>query len=597
MRLLKNLSYRFHIVVPLVFFCHFSLLCSAQDNTTKFPNDPMAKQTKFPAEDDHEFDQGSAVQPIQLDRNKQKALRDLCLIWGFLKYYHPQVTAGNFNWDYALFRMLPKVIAAQDQKHRDKVLTAWIKTLGTFEINDTTVLEKRMIKQMPDLAWIDYSGFSSALQQELTKISKAKRNDYRYYIGQVENIGNPLIKHENPYPDMDPTDVGYRILSLYRYWNIIAYYFPYKNLIGKDWKEVLDEFIPKMVSANDAQSYTLTILELIGNIHDTHANIWGKNEVLDKFRGKQYAACYLDFIERKAVVTGYHDKKKGLESGLVIGDVVTHINGKSIDEIISGQLQYRPASNNSTQLRDIANDLLRSNDSTIKVSYQHGTETHSTSIYTFPPGIMHIYGKYLNKDTCFRMLTPDIAYLNNGSLKRTYLPQLAKEINQAKGLIIDCRNYPSDFPFRELSNYLLPQSMPFNSITLADFARPGLFYSIGQLKIGAANPDYYKGKVIILVNENSQSAAEYSAMAYSTHPHAKVMGSTTAAADGDVSRFYLPGQLYTMFSGIGICYPNGDETQRSGIKIDIPVSPTIRGIIARKDELLDHAIQYLQQAD
>lgn len=86
-------------------------------------------------------------------------------------------------------------------------------------------------------------------------------------------------------------------------------------------------------------------------------------------------------------------------------------------------------------------------------------------------------------------------------------------------------------------------------------------------------------------------------MAYSAHPRAKVMSSTTAAADGDVSRFYLPGQLYTMFSGIGIYYPNGDETQRSGIKIDIPVSPTIKSIRAEKDELLDHAIQYLLQAD
>jgi len=597
MRLLKNLSYWFHIMVPLVFLCHFSLLCTAQDNTTKLLNDPISKQIKFPAEDDHEFDQGSAIQSFQLNPNKQKALRDLGLIWGFLKYYHPQVTAGNFNWDYALFRILPKVIAIPNQQQRDKVLTAWIKTLGTFEINDTTMLEKRMIKQMPDLAWIDRSGFSSALQQELTKISKAKRNDYSYYIGQVKNIGNPLIKHENPYPNMDPTDVGYRILSLYRYWNIIAYYFPYKNLIGKDWKEVLDEFIPKIVSAHDAQSYTLTILELIGNIHDTHANIWGKNEVLNKLRGNQYAACYLDFIEGKAIVTGYHDKKKGLESGLVIGDVVTLINGKSIDEIISSQLKYRPASNYSTQLRDIANDLLRSNDSTIQLSYQHGTETRSTSIPTFPPGAIDVYGKYLNKDTCFRMLTPDIAYLNNGSLKRAYLPQLTKEISQAKGLIIDCRNYPSDFPFRELCSYLLPQSTPFNSITLADFAKPGLFYSIGQLKIGAANRDYYNGKIIILVNENTQSAAEYSAMAYSAHPRAKVMGSTTAAADGDVSRFYLPGQLFTMFSGIGIYYPNGDETQRSGIKIDIPVSPTIKSIRAEKDELLDHAIQYLLQAD
>ncbi|MCS4228001.1 S41 family peptidase [Sphingobacterium sp. BIGb0165] len=58
-------------------------------------------------------------------------------------------------------------------------------------------------------------------------------------------------------------------------------------------------------------------------------------------------------------------------------------------------------------------------------------------------------------------------------------------------------------------------------------------------KTGNTNPDYYKGKVVILVNEITQSSAEFHTMAYSTHPNAQVIGSTTAAADGNVSPFFL----------------------------------------------------------
>jgi hypothetical protein len=52
-------------------------------------------------------------------------------------------------------------------------------------------------------------------------------------------------------------------------------------------------------------------------------------------------------------------------------------------------------------------------------------------------------------------------------------------------------------------------------------------------------------------------------MAFRTAPAAVVMGSTTAGADGNVTNFfYLPGGIFTRFSGIGILYPDGKETQR-----------------------------------
>ena len=44
-----------------------------------------------------------------------------------------------------------------------------------------------------------------------------------------------------------------------------------------------------------------------------------------------------------------------------------------------------------------------------------------------------------------------------------------------------------------------------------------------------------------------------------------------------------------MISGIGILYPDGTETQRKGVKIDIEVKPTIEGIKAGKDELFEKA--------
>jgi hypothetical protein len=52
----------------------------------------------LPAELDKEFDKGSKVDSISLDKQKINNLETLGLVWGFLKYYHPNIAKGNYNW-------------------------------------------------------------------------------------------------------------------------------------------------------------------------------------------------------------------------------------------------------------------------------------------------------------------------------------------------------------------------------------------------------------------------------------------------------------------------------------------------------------------
>jgi C-terminal processing protease CtpA/Prc len=80
-------------------------------------------------------------------------------------------------------------------------------------------------------------------------------------------------------------------------------------------------------------------------------------------------------------------------------------------------------------------------------------------------------------------------------------------------------------------------------------------------------------------------------MALRVAPNALVVGSTTAGADGNVSPFPLPGGLRTMISGIGVFYPDKRPTQQVGIIPDLVVRPTIEGIRAGRDEVLEAALK------
>lgn len=544
------------------------------------------EKTQTKADLDKEFDNGSKIN--NLSQSNIENLKTVGLIWGFLKYYHPNVSTGDYNWDYELLRILPKINNVSTSE-RDQILTDWINSFGDFSVVKNQNVAYN-VKMKPDLDWISKSNFSEELSSILLKVKDAKRKDSNYYIGFFDGVGNPNFKNENKYENMKFPDEGFRLLTLFRYWNMIQYYFPYKNLIEEDWKNVLTEFIPKFLENKNETDYTLTTLELIGRIHDTHANIWSKSEALKNHFGSRIVPAELTFIGDKAVVKDFYDDNLIKEMQLQIGDVITEINGKSTDEIIKDYLKYLPASNYPTQLRDLARKILRTNEQNLSLKIERNGNIQTISSKTVD--LKDIQFKKKTPEDYFKMIDSDVAYFYMGSIKSDNLDDVMKQIKDTKGLVIDFRSYPSDFMVFTLGKLLKPNSTEFVKFSMTNQKYPGLFNFSSSLKVpGISN--YYKGKIAILVNETTQSSAEYHTMAFRTAPNAKVFGSTTAGADGNVSSISLPGGIETKISGIGIYYPDGKETQRIGIIPDIEVKPTIEGIKTGKDEVLEKAIYWI----
>ena len=548
------------------------------------------------ADKDHQYDSGSMIGNFVLDSLRINNLKKLGLVWGFLKYYHPAVAKGDYNWDYELFRILPAILEANSKSNCDSILTKWIINLGDFEQVKKYKVETKNAKILPDLDWISNSGLSKELSESLLRVKMAKRKENNYYIGFHKYVWNPEFKNESEYASMEFPDPGFRLLALYRFWNNIQYFFPYKNLIEEDWKGVLEEFIPKIIYSSNEIEYDLVILELIARINDTHANLWKTpNQHLSDYLGANFSALEITFIENKAVVTGYYDNELGRLSEINIGDIITKVNNVDVEKIVSDKLKLTPASNYPTKLREIARTLLRTNDTILQIDYIRNVKVEKKIVSTYPLNKINIYGKLYKNDTCFRFIEPDIAYLYLGTIKNKYLSNFFKSYEKAKGLIIDLRCYPSDFVVFSLSSYLMPYPTDFVKFSGGSITNPGLFATYTYIKVEKKNKNYFKGKVVILVNEMTQSQAEYTAMALRVSPNATVIGSTTAGADGNVSDFSLPGGLGTMISGIGVYYPDGRETQRIGIVPDIEIKPTIEGIKNGRDELMEKAIEIIKR--
>jgi len=73
------------------------------------------------------------------------------------------------------------------------------------------------------------------------------------------------------------------------------------------------------------------------------------------------------------------------------------------------------------------------------------------------------------------------------------------------------------------------------------------------------------------------------------------IGAPTNGANGDITNMVLPGNLFVSFTGQKVRHPDDRQLQRVGVQPHITVKPTIAGIRAGRDELLEAAIEYLRR--
>lgn len=577
------------IKVILITWCIFysAIFISCNSSVAESDSESVADSDETSDLADDELSDDDTL-PETVPENEN--LLKLCKVWGYVKYYHPAVAEGTIDIDAELLLLLPDA----GLPDFDKTLSNWIKNLGKLQKASEVIKEFPDAKLIPDTDWITDTAFvSESLSAELTRIAESPRPDFHHYVSLYPGVGNAEFLNEDIHYDLKITDPEFTILTLFRFWNAVEYFYPYKYLIPEDWDAVLVEYIPRMKEAQDELAFFLTLSELTVELTDTHAGIYNEN-VLYSYLGKNSAAVWVRFIEEKPVIYKVFDDIDP-ESSLLEGDVITRIDGRDVDTVIKEKSPHCSASNYPVKQREIAAALTRTNSSTTEFTVLRSGSELPITVKTYDYGSI-ISKIWLQNKPSHHTIEDTIGYLYPGTLVSSELETVMTEFQDKKGIIIDFRCYPADFTVFSLSEYLLPSSEEFVTFTMANIQYPGLFTYTESLSAGSDNPDFYKGRIVIIIDETTQSSAEYHTMAFQKAPDAVVIGSTTAGADGNVSEIPLLKNLKITLTGIGIYYPDKTETQQVGIIPDILIKPTIAGIIEGRDELLEKAVEIINES-
>ena len=489
-------------------------------------------------------------------------------------------------------------------------------TLMKMGVSGVPTLEEYVEQSLPDQVVLGFDGrvinarLGEELAGDLGKLGevphiKVSTAPVQYItVNLLSEVTGPIFR-ENDLKDMDHSDVRFRLLGLFRLWNAVEYYFPYHNLLEKDWVSTLDEFIPRMLAGGeglpdgftpgmlalmggeDLQSYAAAITALLVRMNDFHVGFG--------ILGTTYAPVPVMEAEGKLVVSGTAEG-----CPLLPGDVILEVNGRDVYAFAETLKEYLPYSRDEVYLsRNRVHILSLAGDGKAQLEVSVLREGREE---TFPctwvsaeeaPSVT-----YAQPQEVYEILEGNIGLVNPALLSTANQYGVMEELRDTDGLVIDLRQYPNLFP-KTFPAYFVPESTPAFIHLKPSQAVPGVYIktvsNVGCLPEDRERGVYYYDKpAVVLVDEFSQSGSEWMAWAVGKGEHVVLMGGNTSGALDGITNLSIPGYFAYQFTAIGAYTDDGGQIQRTGLTPDIPVSRTIQGIREGRDELMEAAVEYIQ---
>jgi carboxyl-terminal processing protease len=400
-----------------------------------------------------------------------------------------------------------------------------------------------------------------------------------------------------------------RLAGFARLWSEVKYNFAFFDHVPElDWDGILLAYIPKVQAAQTDVEYYRVLRECIALLKDGHTTVGGPTDQtfceppirVQAVRGE---AVVVQVCPARSIKN--EEARKRLQAAaLRRGDVVTHIDGRPVQQVLSETLypfifastaQDRDAKAYEHLLRGphgttVVLDVVRADGSKAQVPL-----TRSNYRFSHPP----------HEFEC-KALEGGIIYVNLPDFASDRVVQefdkVFEQIRPAKGLILDVRlnGGGSTRNGYAILSRLIDKSVPGSRWKspkhIAAYKAWGREVPWEEGSHGTIEPHgakHYAGSVVVLTGPETASAAEDFVVAFHACGRGKVIGQRTCGSTGQPLMVELPGG-----GGARICtkrdtYPDGREFVGIGVIPDVEVEPSRADIAAGRDPILSKALEVL----
>lgn len=387
----------------------------------------------------------------------------------------------------------------------------------------------------------------------------------------------------------------WRQLAVIKLWSTMDKFFPYLAHTDRPWDDALPEFLARMETVSNSREYAQALAEMAAKLDDSH--VWIQGPERASLYGEAPAGVRLASVENRIAIAEITDPELQKNAQVKVGDVVLAVDGEDISQRVSELKKITSGSTEAARLRDVLPNLLAgANGSVAKVLIEDAGGVRR-EVMLPRSDVFWKFWKARRSGEVFKILSGNIGYADLDRLALKDVDAMFDAFKQADGLILDMRGYPNGTLWR-IASRLNVKGAQFGAnfsrrIATALPAEQGSLNTFRQSMPKSDKP-LYKGKVVMLIDQSTQSQAEHSGLFFEAATAITFIGSPSAGADGDLTKLVLPGAISVSFSGQEVRHADSRQLQRLGLQPDIKVAPTLDGIRAGRDEVLERAQSFLQ---
>jgi C-terminal processing protease CtpA/Prc len=412
----------------------------------------------------------------------------------------------------------------------------------------------------------------------------------------VDSLPDPIYRRDPTYAEMSQPALEYRQLAVIRAWNVIHWFYPYLSLIG-DWDAVLPEFLARMDVPMTGRDYALAMLEMMTRVPDGHTSLWGRPDVSAPF-GDTGLPIQVRWIEGSAVAVRVSAEVE--RAGLERGDAIRAVDGESVAARIDRLRKYMTASTPASLRYRIGRTWLFAGEAgstaVLTVEKLDGT-VREVRLVRDPKSAMPPPAS----GEVIRILPGNWGYVDLTRLTVADVPELFEKVEATRGLIMDMRGYPQGTAWSiapRINTRKASVGALFRRRQVGAFSEEegeaGYYFS-QPLPPLAPGDSLYARPTVMLIDERAISQSEHSGLFFEAASGTMFVGTPTAGANGDVTAFSVPGGIWIGFTGHDVRHADGRQLQRVGLVPHVEAAPTRAGIAAGRDEVLDRAVQHLEE--